>query len=159
MLRCRLVTESFNPEHAGLTPEPGQLSLGVVAMALLRGLDGGLKGQGSGQNGGGLAVTERVKRLDGTVAGEQGTGFFDETRGEHGHGAVVEAVGSTTDIAVDAHWRYNASDMIKVARELEPFRLMWLEDPVPPNQLTALKEVSSKTRVPIATCALSIKVS
>ena len=66
-------------------------------------------------------------------------------------GAVHEAVGSNTDIAVDAHWRYNASDMIKVARELEPFRLMWLEDPVPPNQLTALKEVSSKTRVPIAT--------
>jgi L-alanine-DL-glutamate epimerase-like enolase superfamily enzyme len=68
-------------------------------------------------------------------------------------GAVHEAVGKDgdTDIAVDCHWRYNASDVVKVARELEPFRLLWLEDPVPPNNIAALKEVSSKVRVPIAT--------
>ncbi len=66
-------------------------------------------------------------------------------------GAVYEAVGADVDIAVDCHWRYNASDVIKVARELEPFRLLWLEDPVPPNNTAALKEVSSKVRIPIAT--------
>jgi L-alanine-DL-glutamate epimerase-like enolase superfamily enzyme len=66
-------------------------------------------------------------------------------------GAVHDAVGSDTDIAVDCHWRYNASDVVKVAHELEPFRLLWLEDPVPPNNTAALKEVSSKVRVPIAT--------
>lgn len=66
-------------------------------------------------------------------------------------GAVYDAVGKDTDIAVDCHWRYNASDVVKVARELEPFRLLWLEDPVPPNNTAALKEVSSKVRVPIAT--------
>jgi L-alanine-DL-glutamate epimerase-like enolase superfamily enzyme len=66
-------------------------------------------------------------------------------------GAVYEAVGKDTDIAVDCHWRYNASDVVKVARELEPFRLLWLEDPVPPSNTAALKEVSSKVRVPIAT--------
>jgi L-alanine-DL-glutamate epimerase-like enolase superfamily enzyme len=66
-------------------------------------------------------------------------------------GAVYEAVGADVDIAVDCHWRYNASDVIKVARELEPFRLLWLEDPVPPNNNAALKEVSSKVRIPIAT--------
>jgi L-alanine-DL-glutamate epimerase-like enolase superfamily enzyme len=66
-------------------------------------------------------------------------------------GAVYDAVGKDTDIAVDCHWRYNASDVIKVARELEPFRLLWLEDPVPPSNAAALKEVSAKVRVPIAT--------
>jgi L-alanine-DL-glutamate epimerase-like enolase superfamily enzyme len=66
-------------------------------------------------------------------------------------GAVYDGVGSDTDIAVDCHWRYNASDVVKVARELEPFRLLWLEDPVPPNNTAALKEVSSKVRIPIAT--------
>jgi gluconate/galactonate dehydratase len=66
-------------------------------------------------------------------------------------GAVHDAVGNDTDIAVDCHWRYNASDVVKVARELESFRLMWLEDPVPPNNTAALKEVQSKVRVPIAT--------
>ncbi|MFZ0139395.1 MAG: mandelate racemase/muconate lactonizing enzyme family protein [Candidatus Sulfotelmatobacter sp.] len=66
-------------------------------------------------------------------------------------GAVYEAMGADIDIAVDCHWRYNASDVVKVARELEPFRLLWLEDPVPPNNTAALKEVSSKVRLPIAT--------
>jgi gluconate/galactonate dehydratase len=66
-------------------------------------------------------------------------------------GAVYDAVGKDTDIAVDCHWRYNASDVVRVARELEPFRLLWLEDPVPPNNIAALKEVSSKVCVPIAT--------
>ena len=40
-------------------------------------------------------------------------------------GAVHDAVGKDTDIAVDCHWRYNASDVVKVARELEPFRLLY----------------------------------
>jgi gluconate/galactonate dehydratase len=31
--------------------------------------------------------------------------------------AVHDEVGKDTDIAVDCHWRYNASDMVKVARE------------------------------------------
>ncbi len=66
-------------------------------------------------------------------------------------GAVHDTVGSDTDIAVDCHWRYNAGDVVKVARELESFRLLWLEDPVPPNNIAALKEVSSKVRIPIAT--------
>jgi L-alanine-DL-glutamate epimerase-like enolase superfamily enzyme len=66
-------------------------------------------------------------------------------------GAVYDAVGKDTDIAVDCHWRYNASDVVKVARALEPFRLLWLEDPVPPSNIAALKEVSAKVRVPIAT--------
>ena len=66
-------------------------------------------------------------------------------------GAVHEAVGKDTDIAVDCHWRYNVGDVVKVARELEAFRLLWLEDPVPPDNGDALKEVSSQVRVPIAT--------
>ena len=66
-------------------------------------------------------------------------------------GAVREAVGIETEIAVDCHWRYSASDVIRVAHELEPFRLLWLEDPVPPDSVAALMEVSAKVRVPIAT--------
>jgi len=65
--------------------------------------------------------------------------------------AVREAVGLDTDIAVDCHWRYNACNIVKIAQELEPFRLLWLEDPVPPENVAALKEVSSKVRLPIAT--------
>ena len=65
--------------------------------------------------------------------------------------AAREAVGVDTDIAVDCHWRYNPCDVVKVARELEPFRLLWLEDPVPPENVAALKEVNAKVGVAIAT--------
>jgi L-alanine-DL-glutamate epimerase-like enolase superfamily enzyme len=66
-------------------------------------------------------------------------------------GAVHDAVGKDTDIAADCHWRYNVSDVITLAHELEPFRLLWLEDPVPPDNIDDLKAVSSRVRVPIAT--------
>lgn len=66
-------------------------------------------------------------------------------------GAVRDAVGYETDVAVDCHWRYSVSDIIKVGQALEPFRLFWLEDPVPPESVAALRAVSAKVRVPIAT--------
>src|SRR5437667_12290810 len=66
-------------------------------------------------------------------------------------GAVHEAVSRDTDIAVDCHWRYSVSDVVKVARALEPFRLLWLEDPVPPESVDALRAVSSQVRIPVAT--------
>lgn len=66
-------------------------------------------------------------------------------------GAVRDAVGYEIDVAADCHWRYSASDIIKVAHELEQFRLLWLEDPVPPESVAALRAVSSKVRIPIAT--------
>jgi L-alanine-DL-glutamate epimerase-like enolase superfamily enzyme len=65
-------------------------------------------------------------------------------------GAVREALGFEVDVAVDCHWRYSVSDVLKVARELEPFRLLWLEDPVPPGNAEALRAVSARSPIPIA---------
>ena len=65
--------------------------------------------------------------------------------------AAREAVGMEVDLAVDCHWRYNVSDVLDLARELEPFRLLWLEDPVPPGNVEALRAVSSRIRIPVAT--------
>jgi L-alanine-DL-glutamate epimerase-like enolase superfamily enzyme len=66
-------------------------------------------------------------------------------------GAAREAVGTDIDLAVDCHWRYSVSDVLKVARALEPFRLLWLEDPVPPGNAEALRAVSSRCGIPVAT--------
>ena len=66
-------------------------------------------------------------------------------------GAVRDAVGYDIDLAADCHWRYSVADAIKVAHALEPFRLLWLEDPVPPESIEALRAVSSRVNVPIAT--------
>jgi L-alanine-DL-glutamate epimerase-like enolase superfamily enzyme len=64
--------------------------------------------------------------------------------------AVREAVGDEIDLAFDCHWRYNVSDALRLAYELEPYGLMWLEDPVPPENIEAMRRVTQGTRTPIA---------
>jgi len=64
--------------------------------------------------------------------------------------AVREAVGDTVDISFDLHWRYNVSDAKRLAYELEPYGLMWLEDPVPPENIEAMRRVAQSTKTPIS---------
>ena len=65
--------------------------------------------------------------------------------------AVIEAVGDEVDVAFDCHWRYQVADAQRLAHELEPLGLMWLEDPVPPENTAALRRVTRSTSTPIAT--------
>src|SRR3954464_15750176 len=65
--------------------------------------------------------------------------------------AVIEAVGDEVDVAFDCHWRYQVSDASRLAHELEDLGLMWLEDPVPPENVAALARVTKSTSTPIAT--------
>ena len=65
--------------------------------------------------------------------------------------AVREAVGPEVMVGMDAHWKYAVNDAIKLAQALEPFDLMWLEDPVPPENIEAQRHVTHSTRTPICT--------
>jgi galactonate dehydratase len=53
------------------------------------------------------------------------------------------------DLAVDMHGRYDATTGKRVAREMEPFKLLWLEEPVPPDNIDAMREVRESSRTPI----------
>lgn len=64
--------------------------------------------------------------------------------------AVREAVGFGIDVAFDCHWRFNVNDACKLAAACEPFRLLWLEDPVPPWNSDAFRSITPVTRTPIA---------
>jgi L-alanine-DL-glutamate epimerase-like enolase superfamily enzyme len=65
--------------------------------------------------------------------------------------SVRDGAGSETDIAFDAHWRYKAHDIIKVMKEIEQYRVLWLEDPLPPHDLSGLGYLRKLSHVPIAT--------
>ncbi len=65
--------------------------------------------------------------------------------------AVREGAGEEVDIAFDAHWRYKAHEILAVMKELEPFRLMWIEDPLPPHDLNGLAQLRRLSGLPIAT--------
>jgi L-alanine-DL-glutamate epimerase-like enolase superfamily enzyme len=65
--------------------------------------------------------------------------------------AVRDAVGPEIMVAMDAHWKFNVNDAIRLAQALEPIDLLWLEDPVPPENLEAQRHVTHATRTPICT--------
>jgi len=53
------------------------------------------------------------------------------------------------DLAVDMHARYDATTGRRVAKEVEPFKLMWLEEPVPAENIDAMREVRESCHTPI----------
>jgi galactonate dehydratase len=62
---------------------------------------------------------------------------------------VRESIPKEMDLACDMHGRYDAPTGKKVAKELEPFRLMWLEEPVPPEDVDAMADIRHSTSTPI----------
>jgi len=65
--------------------------------------------------------------------------------------ATRAAVGQEIGLAVDCHWNYSVQAAIDLARAVEKYKLMWLEDPVPPENIRAIGVVQRNTRTPIAT--------
>ncbi len=65
--------------------------------------------------------------------------------------AVRDAVGPEAEILIEMHGRFNPATAIEMARELEPFKPSWVEEPVPPENLAALKKAAEKINVPVAT--------
>jgi galactonate dehydratase len=70
----------------------------------------------------------------------------------HKVAAIREAVGDDVDIMVDLHgppWM-TPKDAIVLGRALEPYHLLFLEDPVAPENIESLARVSQSVAIPIA---------
>ena len=65
--------------------------------------------------------------------------------------AVRQSLDRNTDLAIDAHWAYAPVDILKIAYAFEGLNLLWLEDPIPPENVAALATVKAATRTPICT--------
>jgi galactonate dehydratase len=65
--------------------------------------------------------------------------------------AVREVVGSAFGIAIDFHGRIHKSMAKTLARELEPYHLLFIEEPVLPENNEALRDIAAHTATPIAT--------
>lgn len=63
--------------------------------------------------------------------------------------AAREAVGPEIDICVDMHGRYDATTGEQVAKRLEPLNLMWLEEPIPAENVEAYRRITESTSTPI----------
>jgi galactonate dehydratase len=88
-----------------------------------------------------------------------GAGFFDFSIEEKRRsialvGAVRDAVGPDVELLIEMHGRFTAIGAIEMARELAPFKPGWFEEPVPPENLRALKKVMDAVAplgIPVAT--------
>jgi galactonate dehydratase len=63
--------------------------------------------------------------------------------------AVREAVGPAVEVLIDAHGHYNVPTAVRLAKRLEPYRIGWFEEPVPPESPQALRAVREQVSVPI----------
>jgi galactonate dehydratase len=65
--------------------------------------------------------------------------------------AMREAVGPTFDIAIDFHGQSSPAMSIRLAKALEPYYPMFIEEPVLPGAVEELARVARSTSIPIAT--------
>jgi galactonate dehydratase len=65
--------------------------------------------------------------------------------------AIRDALGMQLDVAVDFHGRVHKPMAKALARELDQYRLMFIEEPVLPQNNEALREIARYTATPIAT--------
>jgi L-alanine-DL-glutamate epimerase-like enolase superfamily enzyme len=86
--------------------------------------------------------------------------FADETGGQHITPAQIEqglrpfrqireAVGMQMEIAVELHSRWGLQAAIRIAEALEEIQPLWYEDPIRMDNVDALAEYASRTRVPV----------
>ncbi len=65
--------------------------------------------------------------------------------------SVREAVGSKCDLLFGTHGQMTTSSAIRLARRLEKYDPLWLEEPVPPDNVDEMARVASSTSIPVAT--------
>lgn len=63
---------------------------------------------------------------------------------------IRKAVGFEVELLHDVHERVLPSEAVRLARELEPFRLFFLEDPLAPEQLDGFRTLRQLSSIPIA---------
>ncbi|HPQ15827.1 MAG TPA: mandelate racemase/muconate lactonizing enzyme family protein, partial [Bryobacteraceae bacterium] len=85
----------------------------------------------------------RFDRVNWTASNAEIDNMVDKVR------FMRESLPSRIELAVDMHGRYDLGTAKRVAKELEPFRLLWLEEPVPPENVDALRDVRQSTHTPI----------
>ena len=87
---------------------------------------------------------------DGFRAVKIRVGHDDPRIDEQRVAAVRQAIGPDVGLLADANQKYGAADAIKLGRLLEPFDLIWFEEPVPTYDRAGHARVRQAVAIPIA---------
>jgi len=72
-------------------------------------------------------------------------------RAENLTAAVREAVGSRCDLLFGTHGQMTASSALRLAERIAKYDPLWLEEPVPPDNVDEMARVARQTTIPVAT--------
>jgi len=64
---------------------------------------------------------------------------------------IRNAIGYEVDLAIDCHGQFDMPSAITLAKAVEPLRLLWLEEPVPAENIDALAQVRRTSSTVICT--------
>jgi galactonate dehydratase len=62
---------------------------------------------------------------------------------------IRKAVGDKMEIAIEGHARWNLPEATKIARALEPYKILWLEEILPPDNPEAYVRLKADTSIPL----------
>lgn len=62
----------------------------------------------------------------------------------------IREAGPEFEICVEAHAKFTVGAAVRIAKAIEPYNPMFLEEPVPPESVDAMLEVQRATSIPIA---------
>lgn len=82
------------------------------------------------QHGGGLSMS----------ASARGTAIIQ---------AIRESVGPDVEILIDTHGKFDVPTAVRLAKAVEPSVIGWFEEPVPPENVDALRQVKDQISIPL----------
>jgi len=142
---------NYDDYHAWFSRDPGDLAEDLLAQGV-----GAMKFWPFDQFGPTLAGPDRPGQDFSIWGGPTAAGALGHRidadalrRGVRLVEAVRDRVGDRLAIAVEGHARWDFPSAVKIARALEPFDLMWLEEIMPPDNVEAYVELKSRARTPI----------
>ena len=62
---------------------------------------------------------------------------------------IRAAVGDRIEIAIEGNARWNLPAATKIARALEPYDIMWLEEMIPPDNVESYARLKAESRIPL----------
>jgi galactonate dehydratase len=96
-----------------------------------------------GYSGGGGRIDRSLKETEYLP-----TGVIDEVAVFFAAGRA--AVGDDFELLLDCHGRLNPANAIRLAEALAPYRLLFIEEPIPPESAVDLAHVTGRSTTPIA---------
>lgn len=82
--------------------------------------------------------------------GGQSISLEDLKKGCEPFGKIRKAVGDRMEIALEMHSRWSVPAAIRIAKAVEEFEPMWLEDPIRMDNMDSLLEFKEATHIPTA---------